>query len=320
MRSGRLGLPGLLLALASLAASYRPSLAFEPQFAVNTTPGVTTGLLLGANPLPGLYYVNIAYAGQSTFVGGGASTGLTGFKSNTFTEAPIVLWSTPWTVLGASWSMLGVAPATWVNVFDDHIPIARVTGFHNPGFSPALLSWDLGGAWFGKLGVVFWAPIGTTAPGPFNNGLGNIGAPYWTIEPQAALSHFGPEWNFTANLIYGISTRNTDSHVINGNSLNLDIMAAKKFGNFEIGPVGYFSVQTTADSGCEAFYGPGVCARGSKAGLGGIVGFNFGFATLRIAVTDSVHIKNSVDGWRAWSTLTFDLWRDTPPPNPTRTK
>src|SRR5262249_2011971 len=301
-----LGRSGLLSALASYAASYRQSLAFEPQFAVNTTPGVTTGLLLGSNPPPGLYYTNIAYAGQSTFVGGGASTGLTGFKSDVFTEAPIVLWSTPWTVLGASWAMLGVAPATWVNIFDNH---ARVTGFHNPGFSPLLLSWDLGGGWFGKVGTLFWAPIGTLSPGPFNNGLGNIGAPYWTIEPQFALSYFGPEWNFTANLIYGISTRNTYSGVTNGDSLNLDVMAAKKFGNFEIGPVGYFSVQTTADSGCDAFYGQGVCARGSKAGVGGLIGFNFGFATLRVAVTDSVHIKNSSDGWRAWSTLTFDLWR-----------
>src|SRR5262249_10329198 len=143
MRLRRLGLPGLLFALASYAASYRPSLAFEPQFAVNTTPGVTTGLLLGSNPPPGLHFTNIAYAGQSTFVGGGASTGLTGFKSDVFTEAPIVLWSTPWTVLGASWAMLGVAPATRVNVFDDHMPFARITGFHNPGFSPLLLSWDL---------------------------------------------------------------------------------------------------------------------------------------------------------------------------------
>src|SRR3954451_394438 len=108
MRSRRRGLPGLLFALASLAASYQPSLAFEPQFAVNTTPGITTGLLLGANPLPGLYFVNLAYyAGHNTFVGGGASTGLTGFKSDTFTEVPVVLWSTPWTVLGASWAMLG---------------------------------------------------------------------------------------------------------------------------------------------------------------------------------------------------------------------
>src|SRR4051794_9178228 len=72
MRLGRLGLPGLLFALASLAASYRPSLAYEPQFAVNTTPGVTTGLLLGANPPPGVYFLNLGYVGQSKFVGGGA--------------------------------------------------------------------------------------------------------------------------------------------------------------------------------------------------------------------------------------------------------
>jgi hypothetical protein len=174
-----------------------------------------------------------------------------------------------------------------------------------------MLSWNLGGGLFAKLGVIFWGPGGTIEAGPFNNGLGGIGAPYWTIEPHLAVSYLADGWNLTASLIYGISTKNPYSGVSNGHTLNLDLTATKRFGKLEIGPVGYFSTQVTSDIGCESFYGPGVCAYGAKAGIGGLIGYHFGRVTMKVSVTDSVYNRNSLNGWRVWTHMTFDLW--TPP-------
>jgi hypothetical protein len=309
------------VAAALVAAVTTPTSAFEPLFVVNTPPGVTTGLPLGANPPPGLYFINIAYGARSSIVGSGTSAGLSGFNASSINEAPIVLWSTPWTILGASWALLAITPMAAVKIFDGGDTIARIRGFNNPGFSPAMLSWNPSTGWFVKLGVIVWAPLGTISAGPLNNGLGNLGAPYWIIEEHLAVSYLTKEWSVTANLIYAINTRNTYSHVTDGNVLNVDLAAAKKFGAFEIGPVGYFSTQVTSDIGCEAFYGAGVCARGAKAGVGGLIGYDFGSVFAKLAVTDSVYIKNSFDGWRVWSTVTIKLTPDNSPPvRPIRAK
>jgi hypothetical protein len=297
-----------VLALASLGAGAPASRAYEPGFVVNTVPGITTGIAYAANPPPGLHFINFFYGGASRITGIGASTGLDQFGVRHAGEVGAVVWSTPWQVLGASWAMVGVAGIGHATLLDPvGTPVERLTGFINPGFAPVMLSWNLGGGLFAKAGLFVWAPFGTIAPGPFNNGLGSIAQPYWTIEPHAAVSYLGDGWNLTATFIYGINTRNPHSGVINGHTLNVDLTATKKFGQLELGPIGYLSTQVTSDSGCEAFYGPGVCAPGSKAGIGGLVGYDFGAVTMKLSVTNTVHTRNSFDGWRIWTKIFFPL-------------
>jgi len=310
-------LPRSLWIVALLVALTRACYGFEPFFVVNTTPGVTTGIPLGANPPPGFYFINFANGGRSTIQGIGASTGLDSFKVNSMNEAGVLWWSTPWTVLGASWAVLAVVPATAATLYDPAgAVVARINGAHNTGFSPAMLSWNLGSGFFTKLGVIVWSPNGNITLGPLDNGLANIGAPYWTIEPHFAVSYLGNDWNLTANFIFGISTRNSYSGVTNGTSMNLDLTATKKFGQFELGPIAYLSTQISPDSGCDAFYGPGVCARGTKSAVGGLIGYDFGAFTVRLAATDAVYVRNSFDGWRMWSQVIFKLWTAEPPPAP----
>ena len=127
------------------------------------------------------------------------------------------------------------------------------------------------------------------------------------IEPNVAVSYLANDLNLTANVFYGISTKNPYSGVTNGHSLNLDWTATKKFNGVELGPVGYVSTQVTGDRGCEPFYGPNVCAPGTKAGIGGLAGYDFGVVHARLAVTGSVYNHNAFDGWKVWTSLTFGL-------------
>ena len=98
--------------------------------------------------------------------------------------------------------------------------------------------------------------LGTILPGPLNNGLGSIGQPFWTIEPHAALSYLGEGWNLTATAIYGITTRNPDSGVTNGHTLNLDLTATRRFGQLELGPIGFSTRRSRPTADAKPFMDP----------------------------------------------------------------
>ena len=90
------------------------------------------------------------------------------------------------------------------------------------------------------------APLGTRVTGTPN-------PDYWTFEPAFAVSYLSGQWNLTANFFYDINTKsqgiccNVNSTITSGNALYGDLHALYKFGKWEIGPVGYFEVQTTSD-------------------------------------------------------------------------
>jgi hypothetical protein len=53
-----------------------------------------------------------------------------------------------------------------------------------------------------------------------------------------------------------------------------DFPALYKFGKWQIGPVGYFEVQTTNDTGgCNPVPGVNFCGRYQTAAAGGLIGY-----------------------------------------------
>lgn len=301
MRVGSACAVACLMAFASSEAG----LAYEPLFSVSVLPGITAGLPHALDLPPGIYGVAFNNGGEGHFSGRGAAAGLDGVTYRTSTHALVMFWSSPFTVLGGRFGISGVGSWSGVYLYDKgDNQIADVRGWHNLGVAPSI-SWNLGKGLYVRAGAFVWAPTGTIDRGPAGNGLGNIGAPYWTIEPNVAVSYLADNWNLTANVFYGISTRNTYSGVTNGNSLNLDWTATKTINRVEFGPVGYLSTQVTGDHGCEQFYGPNVCAPGTKAGVGGLLGYDFGVARARLAVTGSIYNQNAYDGWRLWTSVTF---------------
>src|SRR5215208_7014755 len=85
-----------VLIAASLVAFAPAAQAYEPLFAINTPPGILTGLAYGANPPPGLHFLNFSYGGESRFSGIGTASGFDDFKVRSFHEAAAVVWTTPW--------------------------------------------------------------------------------------------------------------------------------------------------------------------------------------------------------------------------------
>jgi hypothetical protein len=87
-----------------------------------------------------------------------------------------------------------------------------------------------------------------------------------------------------------------------------DLTAVYKFGKWELGPVGYFEVQTTADTGAGC---PALCGNYQTVAIGGLVGYDFGPVDLQLWVTDQVVGNNTPAGVGAidiWTRIGFRLW------------
>lgn len=70
-------------------------------------------------------------------------------------------------------------------------------GMHNTFIVPVELSWRLGDSGFlVKTGLGIYAPDGTISGA---NGLGNVGNPWWTFQPNLVVSYPKDGWNLTAN-------------------------------------------------------------------------------------------------------------------------
>ena len=79
-----------------------------------------------------------------------------------------------------------------------------------------------------------------------------------------------------------------------------------KFGKWELGPVGYLEVQTTADTG---FGCPALCGNLSNVAVGGLVGYDFGPVDLQVWVTrQRRQVPNAIDGLDFWTRLGFRIW------------
>ncbi len=92
-----------------------------------------------------------------------------------------------------------------------------------------------------------------------------------------------------------------------GNTLYGDFTAVYKIGKWEIGPVAYFEVQTTADTGPGCAI-PGNCGNLRTVDVGGLVGYDFGPVDIQAWVTQSVFRQDAIDGLTFWSRIGFKLW------------
>jgi hypothetical protein len=336
-RMKQLALGGLAaLAIASAAG---PAFAEEVGSFQNRLQGATIGLPLGAAPPPGLYTgLESVYLGLANFGNGG---GTTGNWSNAFgghseglpaiAQAVPLLYVPGWNFLGATYSMAAVVAfyeasacaqsATGAILFNCQNGLGAQFVFANPTFTPINLSWNLGNGWFVSAGFNFMAPIGSN----YSNAAGNTPNPdYWTLEPTLAISYLANNWVLSANFFYDINTASTGPCCLlgagsantynNGNLFYGDFTALYKFGKWEIGPVGYFEVQTTGDS----ISGPGgaalcatFCGNTSNVAVGGLIGYDFGPVDLQLWVTDIVEAQNAPGGVGAifiWTRMGFRIW------------
>jgi hypothetical protein len=290
---------GLAVTVAS-----RPAAAIEP----GEVPQTKSGLFIGSSadvPGPGIYMFDKAFTYQADIVGLGAPHN-NGFPNQTHVgvAAGVVgfLINPGWSIFGGRYTAVIAQPVIMqqisppVNVADG--------GLHNTFFIPGQLSWNLGNGFYAQVGLGMYAPDGTIS-GP--KGINNVGAPYWTFQPQVALSYAKDGWNLTANMYQEFNTKNTVSGYTSGDIFHTDFTATKKFGRWSFGPVAYLTDQVSSDTSSAAynFVNGG---RFSDFAVGALVAYDFGPATLSLVGTDEVYAHTSGGTPGAGNVITPQGW------------
>jgi hypothetical protein len=264
-----------------------------------TQPGDTMGSPSGAPIPPGFYVANQAN-------GGCASTTP---RTCVGTEIPLLAWSPPWKIFGGQLAF-ATAPATVVSVNIRHTHHA--TGLFNP-FVGSDVAWDLGDG-FG-FGYLLGAYVNLGSPVAYSS---------TSLNQRFGLSYTANELDLTANVIWGVNfdQATTMPHGFpcptapargcNPNFVNLDLTATKRFGRWELGPIGFYSSDVSTPISDYR--------RQSKAAMGGLVGYWFDAAILQVYATSEVYQKNyGGKDTRLWSRIVLPLGNP-PAPAPPATR
>jgi hypothetical protein len=333
--NSRLTARALLGAAALITAGLGQAYAAEPGSNSQTPGGITIGPGAGAPP-PGLYTFDQFFTIQQTLVGPGANGPNTGASTHVGVDVAVkgLLFVPGWTFLGGTYDAViaqGFANATLSSPlnggWNPNIPgsatgLLEATGLHNTLIIPVELSWH-----FGNIGILaglgLFAPDGSIS-GP--TGLNSVGSPWWTFQPEFKISYLADGLNLTANIYDEINTKNTITNYTSGQVLHADFTATKTIGKWTIGPVAYYQGQITDDVNNGNFYGPvgnlaGISQRYNVWAVGGLVGYDFGPASLTVWALDDVSATVSNcggvtasaacttgQGWRAYASLSYRLW------------
>ena len=269
------------------------------QAQTTTIPGEQVGLATGA-PLPeGVYAINtFTYRSQDT-------AGI-----DTAVNIPVLVWATPFVPFGGRIELL-VAPPT-VFTFS-RAAGGRDTSINVGTFVGGIWAFDLGG----NIGVsvLFGSYLNDlNAARSIGGALNQLSSN--TYRAGGAISYTGDGYNLKANLTYNFYDTPGRFEGPNGipgfygpvgisDALNLDLTATKKFGKFEIGAIGYGTVNLDPN---VINYPAGLGAVGSRIGrggrfaLGGLIGYDFGPFSVQAYVARDVVATGprgveSTDGW-----------------------
>jgi hypothetical protein len=336
----------LLAAAAGVAAlAISPANAYEGGVQWQQKPGVFIGSSAGVPP-PGIYMFDQVFTYQTNVAG--PVTGAIGTKNGVQAAVDIqgFVFVPGWTFLGATYDAVFAQPFGMVSIgrplSSNPGTIDMFSGVHNTYFVPVELSWKLGTSGFAvKTGLGIFAPTGTVQGGTglsipgvtgiSNNGFSNFGNKYWTFQPELIVSYLGGGYNLSAALYWEINTANSQDNYTQGSLFHADFTATKTFGKWTLGPVAYYVTQFSDDKCpvgvCTALHPFGIVGNTQRYqlfGLGGLVEYNFGPASLSVWATQEIVAKASgaslaslgspVDlsattkGMTVFATLSYRLW------------
>lgn len=314
---------GAIAAALLLAAGATTANAYELGYSgVATPPGITLGAGTAGAPPPGVYMFDQFLTYQAHIIGPGAPN-----IGGSATQVHVAGASTGfvivpgWTFLGATYNAVVVAPFLMADVGS---PLnVQKAGAQNTYIVPVELSWKLGDSgFFAKTGLGIHVPDGSTSG---TTALGNVGTPWWTFQPEFAVSYLKDGWNLTANLFEEINTKNPITGYTSGDVLHAEFTATKNFDNWTLGPVAYYVGQVTDDASSAFYHGLVNVNRYNVWAAGAKVGYNFGRVQLNVWALDELSANASggpipgatfTKGYAAFTQISYRLWAPDEPAAP----
>jgi hypothetical protein len=317
MTAIRLPPAGAVLAAFAALALPRAANALEPGSVNPHLPGVTEGIPVGALPPPGFYFSNdLAYISARFQTGSGKelTTPAGGINIVAWVEAPLLLWSSPWHILGAQYGAFFAQPLVNVQLHSFLTGSNFRTGLYNTIINPAILSWHVAPNLFLGVNMPIYMRDGTWSEGAAVN-LANHS---WTFGPSGAVSFIEGGFMATANLEFDIQTENKDFapglRYQSGDIMTIDYTAQQTFGKWTAGIVG-FGIYQVADDKLNGVTTPANFAGlGNSAGnrfaafsIGPSVGYDFGPITMNVRYTRDVYARNGLQGDLFWFRFALPL-------------
>jgi hypothetical protein len=325
---------------ALLAAAGIAAFAFSPAYAYESAPAATKpGGFMGASagvPPPGIYMFDQVFTYQANLTGPGTAAINPPGTHRTGIEAAVdvqgFLFVPGWAFLGATYDAVIVQPFTSQSAGN---PVnAQAAGMYDTYIVPVELSWKLWNSGFQfKTGLGIYVPDGTKTG---TNGLGNIGNPYYTFQPEAIFSYLKDGWNLTAAVYAEFYTANSVTHYTTGDIFHADFTATKTVGKWTFGPVAYYVGQVSNDSCPASCIATGEstllhASRYNVWAVGALLGYDFGPASLSVWATQEVSAKASnaavlaatgadpstiTQGSTVFATLSYRIWAPDSPAQP----
>jgi hypothetical protein len=153
-----------------------------------------------------------------------------------------------------------------------------------------------------------------------SSNLANIGIGHGALDGGAGYTYFNPQTGNEFSATFGLTGnfKNQSTGYTNGIDSHLDLGASKFVTKqLQLGLVGYYYQQLTADSGCA----PVLCPFKSRvAGIGPQIGYIFPVGTmqgyLNLKAYKEFDAENRPDGWNAWVTLVISPAAPAAPASP----
>lgn len=306
-------------ALAALAVWALPGTAgaLEPGSVDPHLPGVTEGIPTATLPPPGVYFTNdLAYIDASVQTGSGKklTTPAGGINVIAWVEVPLLLWSSPWQILGAQYGAFIAQPLVNLQVHSFLTGNNFRTGLYNTIINPAILSWHVAPTLF----------LGVNMPIYFRDGSWSQGAAInianhsWTFGPSGAVSYINGDFMASANLEFDIQTENKDFapglRYQSGDIMTVDYTVQQTFGKWTAGVVGFGIYQVeddklngTATPANFAGLGNSTGNRFEAFSIGPSIGYNFGPIALSLRYTRDVYARNGPQGDLFWFRFALPL-------------
>ncbi len=302
------------LGAVALAASSSAVLAGS-----QLTPGISTGIALGA-PLPeGVYDITIAFTQQGNTTGSDSATYANYYVATTNMpvngmEAVIpvwLIWSTPWQIAGGHIQIDGTIPWASVDTYASpyHPQVAGLAGSQGwlNGLVESSIKWNLGNGWNFAFGGGAW--LGTDSS--------LLGIQESRFMGQADVAYIAGGWEVLGNFFIGSGASNNleglGSVLYNPAWFNYDLTVARKFGKLTVGAIAYGSQDLeNGNMFCPVsgatLNGLPACKQ-SQFAVGGMVGYDFGSFTAIFQVSQDVAESNyGVLNTTGWLKIVKPLW------------
>lgn len=264
-------------------------------------PNGAEGVMAGALPPPGFYYLNyLTHYSADRLNDKDGNRIPVDFHVNATANVFRFLYMTETQVAGGNLGFYAIAPLVHLSGTLTPAPgitIARTKSGLGDISVGSLVAWHSKN-WHAAAGLDISAPTGQYDKAQ----TFNLGRNYWTIQPILAgtlLSDNGLE--LSAKVMYDFNTENTDTKYTSGQEFHFDYATAYHLGPWTMGATGYFYKQVSNDHGGTAALNDG--NKGQVFAAGPTIKYDYKNMSLELKYQKEMLVQNRSEGDKYWLKL-----------------